>query len=113
MAFAAGLLAMTGLANGLARIFSDSKTPEEDYIAKDIGELCDAAQAVLDGCAELSQSCKDYKTHLDELREELKRLLRELEVTAAIAIAASFVSFGVGAVAGTAEAAQASPSSPC
>lgn len=92
-----------------ARIFTDSKTPEDDYIAKDIGELRAAAQAVLDGCAELSQSCKDYKGHLDELREELKSLLHDLEVelavTAAIAIATSFVSFGVGAVAGTAKAA--------
>lgn len=92
-----------------ARIFTDSKTPEDDYIAKDIGELRDAAQAVLDGCAELAQSCKGYKSHLDELREQLQGLLRELEielaVTAAIAVAASFVSFGVGAVAGTAKAA--------
>jgi hypothetical protein len=92
-----------------ARIFTDSKTPEDDYIARDLGELRKAAQTVLDGCAELAQSCKDYKSHLDELREELKGLLHDLEVelavTAAIAIATSFVSFGVGAVAGTAKAA--------
>lgn len=91
------------------RIFSDSKTPEDDYIAKDIGELRTAARAILDGCAELAQSCRDYKTHLQELRDELSGILEdlavELAVTAAITVASSLVSFGVAAVAGTAKAA--------
>jgi hypothetical protein len=93
-----------------ARIFSDSKTPEDDYIAKDIGELRTAAQAILDGCSELAESCREYKAHLDELREQLTGILEELAVelavTAAISILSSFVSFGVAAVAGTAKAAQ-------
>jgi hypothetical protein len=66
--------------------------------------------SVTDGCAELSQSCKDYKSALDDLRTQLEGILQdlaiELAVTAAIGIAASFVSFGAGAVAGTAKAAQ-------
>lgn len=92
-----------------AAIFSDSKTPEDDYIAKDIGELRTAAQAILDGCSELAQSCRDYKTHLEELREELQGILEdlaiELAVTAAVTVLSSLVSFGVAAVAGTAKAA--------
>ena len=93
-----------------ASLFHDTTTPEIEYIAKDIGVLRDAAQSVLDGCAELSQSCKTYKSHLDDLREQLNGILHDLEVelaiTAAIAIASCFVSFGAGAVAGTAKAAE-------
>lgn len=89
--------------------FSDTKSPEVEYIAKDLRELRDAADAILGGCGELSQSCKEYKSALDDLRENLKGILEdlaaELAATAAIAIAASFVSFGAGAVAGTAKAA--------
>jgi hypothetical protein len=77
---------------------------------RDLEELRDAMTAVTDGCAELSQSCKDYKSALDDLRNQLEGILEdlavELAVTAAIGIAASFVSFGAGAVAGTAKAAQ-------
>jgi hypothetical protein len=92
-----------------ARAFSDTKSAEVDYLAKDLRELRDATSAVLDGCAELSESCKEYESSLDDLRNQLKGILHDLEVelavTAAIAIAASFVSFGAGAVAGTAKAA--------
>jgi hypothetical protein len=92
-----------------ARIFTESKTPEDDYIATDINQLRDSAQVILDGCAELSQSCKDYKSHLDDLRNELDGILHDLEVElaidATIVIFASLVSFGTGAVAGIAKAA--------
>lgn len=92
-----------------ARAFSDTKSPEVEYIANDLGELRDAADAILDACGELAQSCKDYKAALDELRGSLKGILEdlafELAATAAIGIAASFVTFGVGAVAATAKTA--------
>lgn len=92
-----------------AQKFTGTKTPEVDFIAKDLRELRDATQAVLDSCGELSQSCNDYKSALDELRESLKGILEDLAIelaaTAAIAIAASFITFGAGAVAGTAKAA--------
>lgn len=93
-----------------ARTFRDTHSPEVEYIVRDLEELRDATSAVLNGCAELSESCRDYKSALEDLRTELadilKELATELAVTAAIAVAASFVSFGVGAVAGTAKAAQ-------
>jgi hypothetical protein len=92
-----------------ASIFSDTKSPEVEYIAKDLRDLRDTADAILAGCGELSQSCKDYRSALDELRAQLNGILEDLAVelaaTAAIGIAASFVSFGVGAVAATAKTA--------
>jgi hypothetical protein len=101
------------IAEGLevdARTFRDTHSPEVEYIVRDLEELRDAMTSVTDGCAELSQSCKDYKSALVELRTQLEGILKdlaiELAVTAAIGIAASFVSFGAGAVAGTAKAAQ-------
>jgi hypothetical protein len=101
------------IAEGLevdARTFRDTQSPEVESIVRDLEELRDAMTSVTDGCAELSQSCKDYKSALEDLRTQLEGILEdlaiELAVTAAIAIAASFVSFGAGAVAGTAKAAQ-------
>lgn len=92
-----------------ADMFSDTKSPEVEFIAKDLGELRDATQAILDGCAELAQSCNDYRAALDELRETLEGILKDLAIelgaTAAIGIAASFITFGVGAVAATAKTA--------
>jgi len=101
------------IAEGLevdARTFRDTRSPEVEYIVRDLEQLRDAMTAVTDGCAELSQSCKDYKSALEDLRKQLEDLLKELAVelavTAAITIAASFISFGAGAVAGTAKAAE-------
>ncbi|MDZ7886255.1 MAG: hypothetical protein U5N53_26640 [Mycobacterium sp.] len=92
-----------------ARRFSDTKSPEVEYIARDLRELKDATSSILDGCAELSQSCKDYKSALDELRSNLEVILeelaKELGTTVIIGFAASFVSAGFAAVATTARAA--------
>lgn len=92
-----------------ARRFSDTKSPEVELIGRDLLELRDATKAILDSCAELSKSCNDYRTALDELRNNIGGILEDLAIelgaTAAIGIAASFVTFGVGAVAATAKAA--------
>ncbi|MCG5433830.1 hypothetical protein LV457_16260 [Mycobacterium sp. MYCO198283] len=73
-------------------------------------ELRDAASAIAAGCRELAQSCRDYKTALDELREKLADILEdfaiELAVGGTIAIATAFISFGASAVAGAANAAR-------
>jgi hypothetical protein len=85
-----------------AGIFSSTSTREVEYIGKDLGELRDAANAILAACGELAQSCRDYRSQLEGI---LNDLAVELAVTALIGIAASFVSFGVGAVAATAKTA--------
>ncbi|ANI38125.1 hypothetical protein [Mycolicibacterium vaccae] len=102
----------TTVAEGLgvdARAFRETRSPEVEYLVSDLEALQRATSAVLDGCAELAQSCRDYKAALDDLRTTLEGILEdlavELAVTAAIGIAASFVSFGAGAVAATAKAA--------
>ena len=102
----------TTVADGLgvdARAFRETRSPEVEYIVRDLEDLQKATSAVLDGCAELAQSCRDYKAALDDLRTTLEGILEDLAVelaaTAAIGIAASFVSFGAGAVAATAKAA--------
>jgi hypothetical protein len=50
------------IAEGLevdARAFRDTHSAEVEYIVRDLEELRDAMTSVTDGCAELSQSCKD------------------------------------------------------
>lgn len=93
-----------------ARGFSDTHSPEVDYIVHDLHQLRDATSAVVESCAELAESCREYKSALDDLRTQIKGLLNELAleiaVTVTVTIAASFVSFGGAAVAGTAKAAQ-------
>ena len=93
-----------------ARIFRDTHSPEVALIIRDLEELSAATSSVLDGCAELAQSCQEYKSALSDLRTQLEGILKdlavELAVTAAVTVAASFLSFGAGAVAGTAKAVQ-------
>jgi len=93
-----------------ARSFADTHSPEVDQITADLRALGDATKSVLAGCAELSRSCAAYKSALDDLRNQLEGILKDLAIelaaSAAITIAASFVTFGVGALAGTAKAAQ-------
>lgn len=103
----------TSIVEGLgidARTFRDTHSPEVELIVRDLDQLKDATSSVLNGCAELAQSCRDYKSALDDLRSQLEGILEDLAVeiaiTATIGIAASFVSFGVGGLAATAKAAQ-------
>lgn len=63
-----------------AESFTDTTTPEIEYIAADLRELRDAASAILGGCGELAQSCRDYHGALDELRNELSDILEELTI---------------------------------
>ncbi len=92
-----------------ARAFSDTQSPEVEFIVRDLRELSDATSAILAGCSELAQSCKEYRSALDDLRKQLEDILTDLAIelaaTAVISIFAACVSFGVGAAAGTAKAA--------
>ena len=92
-----------------ARAFSDTHSPEVEFIVRDLHDLRDATSTILAGCRELAQSCKDYRAALDDLRDQLEDILTdlaiELAVGATITIFAACVSFGVGAVAGAAKTA--------
>lgn len=92
-----------------ARAFSDTHSPEVEFIARDLRELRDATSAILAGCSELAQSCKEYRSALDDLRKQLEDILTDLAIElaamAVISVFAACVSFGVGAAAGTAKAA--------
>ena len=103
----------TTIAEGLgvdARTFRDTHSPEVGFIVRDLEQLQSATTSVLNGCAELAQSCREYRLALDDLRSQLEGILEdlaeEIAMTAVIGIAASFVSFGVGGLAATAKAAQ-------
>ena len=67
-----------------ARAFSDTKSPEVEFIVRDTHELRDATAAVLAGCRELAQSCKDYRSALEDLRDELAEILSELGMELAV-----------------------------
>ncbi|MCG5433834.1 hypothetical protein LV457_16280 [Mycobacterium sp. MYCO198283] len=101
---------LAGLDHDVAA-FAGTSSPEVEHIAADLRELRDAASAIAAGCRELAQSCRDYKTALDELREKLADILEDLAIELAvggtIAIATAFISFGASAVAGAANAARA------
>ena len=104
-----GTTAVVQALSGNAAKFRDTKSPEVEYIVKDLDELHQAADAILGSCAELAQSCSEYKTSLDDLRTKMKEtvedLVEELAISAAIGIATAFLSAGVGAFAATAKAA--------
>ncbi|WP_071287833.1 hypothetical protein [Mycolicibacterium llatzerense] len=104
-----GITAVVQALSGNAAKFRDTKSPEVEYIVKDLDELHQAADAILGSCAELAQSCSEYKTSLDDLRTKMKEtvedLVEELAISAVIGIATAFLSAGVGAFAATAKAA--------
>ena len=93
-----------------ADLFADVTSPEVDFIIDDLEEVVAAIEGLQVACSEMALSCSEYRTHTDEIRQRLADILEdlaiELAVTAAIAIAASFVSFGISAAAGAAKSGQ-------
>jgi hypothetical protein len=87
-----------------AALFADTTCPDVEFIDDDLRELRAAASDLIAAAAELRDACAEYKASLVELREDLESILtelaRELAVTVAVAIAASFITFGAGAIAG-------------
>lgn len=115
MAAAPDLAGFPDLLRRLAAEFDGQVTaPEVTFISRDLGLLADAAATVISACGEMSSSCTEHRESLDELRADLRstleelrdELIKELAITAGIAIVASLVTFGAGAALGTARAAQ-------
>ncbi|MGY1939690.1 ADP-ribosyltransferase [Nocardia gipuzkoensis] len=96
-----------------ALAFQDVIAPEAAFIDEDLRALKSAAEAALTAMGDLAQSCRDHRAALDELRDTLKQqlemvrdaLIQELAINAAIAVASSWITFGIGAAAGVAGAA--------
>ncbi|WP_188543644.1 colicin D domain-containing protein [Rhodococcoides trifolii] len=97
----------------LATTFQDITAPETEFIDNDLRTMQGTADDVLSALTELASSCDEHRQALDELRSRLlnelsglaDELLKELAITAALGVAASLVTFGIGAVAATARAA--------
>ncbi|EME22355.1 hypothetical protein [Rhodococcus triatomae] len=100
--------ALASISNAVAA-FGDTSTPELDFILDDLDDLQFALTGLKEAAGDLSTSCLEYKTNLDDLRKQLVGILEdlavELAVTAAVAVAAAFISFGLGAAAGAAKSA--------
>ncbi|WP_433197374.1 ADP-ribosyltransferase [Nocardia sp. CA-107356] len=96
---------MAGALERVAWSFEAIVSPEYAHIDEDLRALRDAALATTAAMYELSASAKDHHDGLVELREGMKKVLedlgeelfKELVITVAIAIAASVVTFGIGA----------------
>ncbi|MGU3435103.1 hypothetical protein ACNHUS_19050 [Actinomycetes bacterium M1A6_2h] len=107
------LSALPGELNRLALLFQDITAPETEFIDVDLRAMQSAAEDILSALTDLAISCDEHRQLLDELRDQLltelkglaDELLKELAITAAVGIAASFVTFGLGAIAATARAA--------
>ncbi|WP_405495634.1 hypothetical protein [Nocardia sp. NBC_00511] len=102
------LPAVAGLAGELDRItglFDEIASPELDFIESDLRKLKASADAVPAVFTTLATACRDHSTSLGALRDDLKakleelgrELLKEVAITAAIGIAASLITFGIGA----------------
>jgi hypothetical protein len=81
------------------------RSAEIDYVGEDLERLRSGAQAVAAGMGELAAACHEHAAALADLRNQLKgkleelgkELAKELLITAAIGIATSVVTFGIGA----------------
>ncbi|OZD64229.1 hypothetical protein CH272_13610 [Rhodococcus sp. 05-340-1] len=95
-----------------AATFDSVTAPDAVFVDEDLRELKATADDVLKAATELAVSCEEHRDGLKELRGDLMGelevlrddLLKELAITAAIGVAASFVTFGLGAIAASARA---------
>ncbi|MET8778085.1 hypothetical protein AB0H49_08295 [Nocardia sp. NPDC050713] len=98
-----------------AAMFEQVTSPDANFIDEDLREIKAAASDLAGAYAELTQACREQKQAHDKLREDLHKtlialrdaLLQELAINAAIGVASSFVSFGVGAALAAAKTAKA------
>ncbi|WP_407726485.1 colicin D domain-containing protein [Rhodococcoides fascians] len=95
-----------------AATFATVTAPDAVFVDEDLRELKAAADDLLNAANELAVSCEEHRDGLNQLRSDLMSeleglridLLKELAITAAIGVAASFVTFGLGAIAASARA---------
>jgi hypothetical protein len=110
---AGAVVALPADLEAAARAFDDVTAFESAFIDEDLRAAKAAAEAVITAMTELANSCREHHKNLDDLRTQLVEhlneirdaLLTELAINAAISVASSFVTFGLGAAAGVAGAA--------
>lgn len=100
---------LVGKVSALIADFDDLYGEEIDVICDDLNGLDTEISTYRDGAKDLAEATEQHKGYLDEVREMLEGILKDLAIelaaTAAITIAASFVTFGGAAVVGGAKAA--------
>ncbi|GAB2701611.1 hypothetical protein [Nocardia thraciensis] len=82
---------------GIAQNFQAVTAPEVQFIDEDIREMKTAAEDLITTFTDLANSCREQKTAIDNLREDLKGLLQDLAKDIATEVATTVV---FGAVAG-------------
>ncbi|WP_063047918.1 ADP-ribosyltransferase [Nocardia pseudovaccinii] len=105
IAAAGPVQAMAAQLDTVAAQFEQITSPDASYIDEDIRALKAAAEATIATFKELSASTRDHHDGLVELRAKMvellkqlgEELLKELAISAAIAVASSVVTFGIGA----------------
>ncbi|WP_324191047.1 ADP-ribosyltransferase family protein [Nocardia beijingensis] len=97
-----------------AAVAFDSLTaPEVAFIDEDLRAVKAAAETAITAMRDLSQSCRDHRAALDELRNELRKqceairdaLYAELAINAAVSLASAWITLGASAAIGVAGAA--------
>ncbi len=109
--------AVEGVSDEIGRVINAIRlvrSPEADTALADLTSMQSAAQELAAGFTALAGSCYDHKTALEDLRRQLEKALEDLAkeiaeqeaITLAVGVAASFLTFGVGAVVAVARTAQ-------
>jgi hypothetical protein len=85
-----------------AGLFDDVTAADAVQVREDLKSVSTSIDQLLTTCKQISQSCTDYKTALQELRDEIKGfledLVKELVIDALVTIGLAAVSMGAGAV---------------
>lgn len=95
-------------------MFAAIQSPETQFITDDLAQLKTGVTAVIGAFGALAGACTEHHDALAKLREDLKHqledlgkeLLKEVAITAAIGVATSFVTFGIGAAIASAKVAE-------
>ncbi|MGV9409220.1 WXG100-like domain-containing protein [Nocardia sp. NPDC003693] len=82
----------------VAKNFEAVTAPEAAFIDEDLREMKAAAETVCATFGDVSQSCRDQKTAVDDLRTQLKALLTDLAADIAKEVAVSLVFSAVAGV---------------
>ncbi len=91
-------------------MFSGVSSDEIPFVIEDLNDLSTSVEDLKTASNDQATSCAEYKSHTEELREQLKGIIidfaAEMAVDAIFTAAASAVSFGLGGAVGAAKLAK-------